>query len=281
MTIPNQYHFVFALKPQDEPFHIAHYLCLASCLEVNKPEAIHFYYHYEPYGKWWDRIKDRLVLHRVQQEEFIADHPSYQQHQEGLFIHYHGLDYAHQSDFIRLKILLQYGGVYADIDTLFVNPLPRHLFNRPFVLAEEVPVLIPGYDLPQRSICNAVILSQPRSSFGKRWLKEMYDVFDGTWSRHSCQAATRLAEQFPSDVHVTPHHYFYKHPCTVAGIHTLLRGLDDDFNEVYSMHLWEHLWWSPDRRDFSTFDASQLTEYYIASVDTTYNVVARRFLPDR
>ena len=35
-TIPNVYHFVFGLRPQTEPFHLMFYLCLASCLAVNR-----------------------------------------------------------------------------------------------------------------------------------------------------------------------------------------------------------------------------------------------------
>ena len=49
-TVPNRFHFVFGLKPQTEPFHIAHYLCLQSCLQVNSPDRIDFYYHFEPEG---------------------------------------------------------------------------------------------------------------------------------------------------------------------------------------------------------------------------------------
>lgn len=46
--IPRLFHFVFGLKEQAEPFHLAYYLCFKSCLEVNKPKAIHFYYKNEP-----------------------------------------------------------------------------------------------------------------------------------------------------------------------------------------------------------------------------------------
>jgi hypothetical protein len=44
-VIPNQFHFVFGLRKQREPFHLAHYLCLESCRCVNQPESIRFYYH--------------------------------------------------------------------------------------------------------------------------------------------------------------------------------------------------------------------------------------------
>jgi hypothetical protein len=66
---------------------------------------------------------------------------------------------------------------------------------------------------------------------------------------------------------------------TIEGIETLLRGCDRDVEGVVSFHLWSHLWWSRRRKDFSSFHAGLLTEDYVRSVDSTYNLVARRFLP--
>jgi hypothetical protein len=277
-SIPNRFHFVFGLKPQTEPFHVAHYLCLESCIRVNRPDRVDFHYHYEPHGGWWDRIKPRLRLQTVELESFVRDHPSYFTHEEGQFIKGWNLDYAHQSDFLRLRILLERGGVYADMDTIFVNPLPPELFEERFVIGEEDPVLIPGEGTPRESLCNAFLMAAPGAEFGRLWLERMHMVFDGTWSRHSCAEAARLRSLAPDSVHVVPKQCFYKHPCTPEGIQTLLEGLDDDFEGVSSMHLWAHLWWSRLRNDFSAFHAGQLTEDYIRSVDTTYNVVARRFL---
>lgn len=277
--IPNQYHFVFGLKPQTEAFHIAHYLCLASCLEVNQPQQVHFHYCHEPYGRWWDAIRESLALHRLQPETFLVNHPGYLGHEEGRLIRSLGLDYAHHADFIRLKLLLEHGGIYADMDTLFVNPLPSSMLQESFVVAEEEPPLAAGRGTDGRSVCNAVILAEPNAPFGVRWLEEMYEVFDGSWSRHSCRALTELTSRYPDEVCVAPQRYFFKHPCTREGIRTLLEGLDADFEDVYSLHLWAHAWWELGRRDFSNFDAGRLCESYIRSVDTTYNIVARRFLP--
>jgi hypothetical protein len=277
-TIPRVFHFVFGLKPQTEPFHISHFLCIESCLRVNKPEKVCFHYHHEPYGEWWDRTKPGLDLHPVEPEAFVRDHPSYFSHDEGLFIKGWNLDYAHQSDFIRLRILLDRGGVYADMDTIFVAPLPSELFDEDFVIGEEDPVLGAGDVEPHESLCNALLMCAPGAEFGRRWLDGMYRVFDGTWSRHSCEEAARLRAAAPDSVRVVPKEGFFKHPCTREGIRTLLEDLDPDFDGVYSMHLWAHLWWSALRTDFSTFHAGRMTEDYIRNVDTTYNIVARRFL---
>ncbi len=58
----------------------------------------------------------------------------------------------------------------------------------------------------------------------------------------------------------------------------MLTGFDPDFTDIYSMHLWAHLWWDEGRTDFTDFHAGLLTEAFIRSEDTTYNVLARQFL---
>lgn len=276
--IPRKFHFVFGLKPQLEPFHVAYYLCLESCRQINQPAQIYFHYHYEPFGAYWERIKPFLILNPVNLESFITESKRYSDTSEGVFIKKMGLDYAHQSDFTRLKVLLEHGGVYADIDTLFVNPLPGFLFDKPFVLGEEAPVQTHQETKPQISLCNAFIMSEPGAIFGRFWLDLMYRVFDGTWSRHSCQTPATLQQQIPDTIFVAPQHYFYKHMFTPEGIATLLEGMDSEVNEVYSMHLWAHLWWDEKRTDFSRFHHGLLTESHIRTVDTTYNRIARRYL---
>ncbi|HSH41782.1 MAG TPA: glycosyltransferase [Arenicellales bacterium] len=275
---PRQFHFVFGLKPQTEPFHIVFFLCLESCRRVNRPESIHFHYHYEPYGPWWERIRPHLTLHRVDPVSFVARSEAYWEHQEGTFIKQAGLDYAHQSDFIRLQVLLEQGGVYADIDTLFINPLPDELYRHEFVLGSEGEMQDLGSGRSYQSLCNALILSRAGARFGRRWLEDMYKLFDGTWDRHSCYGASMLAEEMPDAVHVAPRKCFYRYRWTREDIALLLEGVDRDHNDICSVHLWNHLWWEPSRTDFSRCHKGLLTEDYIRAVDTTYNLLARRFL---
>jgi len=276
--IPNHFHFIFGLKPQTGPFHIVHYLCLESCLQVNQPDRISFYYWHEPFGPWWERIKPKLALKRIEPEAFIIDNPLYSQTPEGQFIQHRQLTYAHQADFLRMKILLEHGGIYADLDTLFLQPLPEDSFDQSFVLGAEDPVRPCGSEHWEESLCNAFIMSEPEAAFGKQWLANMYQVFDGTWSRHSCLEAGRLSKIMPAAIQVCPPHYFYRHRSTPEGIQTLLLGQDYDYEGMYSMHLWAHLWWDKWRRDFTSFHAGLMTEAFIRTVDTTYTRAARRFL---
>lgn len=270
--IPNQFHFVFGLKPQTEPFHLVYYLCLASCSAVNAPDTIYFYYYYEPYGRYWDLIKDRLTLVRVDPVSFITQF----RYTDRAVRKY---SYAHQSDFIRLEKLLEHGGVYADIDTIFVNAIPTDLWMRPFVLGREDDIIdeVTGQSRP--SLCNAFIMAEPNAEFGRLWLANLATTFDGTWSRHSTLLPYELSQRYQRLIHVEPPRSFYKHMWTREGLYTLLEGNDPDYEGVLSMHLWSHLWWEWRRRDFSSFHAGRLTEDYIRRVDTTYNLLARRYLP--
>jgi len=275
--IPNSFHFLFGLRPQTEPLHLVHYLCLESCRRVYRPDAIHFHCVHEPHGPWWERIRPHLTLHRVAKPPRLAGSPRYGDTEEGRFIRKAGWTFAHEADFLRLEVLLEFGGVYSDMDTLFVQPLPPRLFQHEFVIGEEPPSRAADGVL-RPSLCNALMLSRPDAAFAARWRERMPEAFDGTWSRHSCQEAALLWAAMPEAVHVVPQRYFYRHPPTREGIRTLLEGLDPDFHDVYSMHLWAHLWWDAWRTDFTAFHAGLLTEERIRTVDTTYNVIARGFL---
>ena len=269
--IPNTYHFVFGLREQTEPFHLLHYLCLATCLGVNKPDRVAVHLHNEPYGELWDLIRPRIEVVPIPERELRIDltyHDAYIQQ----------FAYAHVADFIRLRILHEQGGVYADMDTLFVAPPPAHLLDESCVMGHER-VDHGAPSAPEGSLCNALIMAEPGSPFIAQWIERMPGAFDGSWSNHSTFLPYRLSQEIPQHIRVEPESRFFSLDWTrdgIAGLFEQDRQLPPD---ATSLHLWAHLWWDAERRDMSDFDHTQLTPTYVAQAQTTYARHTRRFLP--
>ncbi len=269
--IPNVYHFVFGLRPQTEPFHLMHYLCLASCLEVNRPERVVVHLLNRPHGPLWERILPQIEVQPIPAHEgqiaFDYADPSIKP-----------FAYAHQSDFIRLRVLHEQGGVYADMDTLFLAPPPPELFDQSCVMGHErVDVAAPS--APEGSLCNALIMAEPGAPFIRTWIERMPAAFDGSWSHHSTFLPYRLSREFPHWIHVEPESRFFALDWSFAGISGLFRANRAVPPDASSIHLWAHIWWDVERLDIPDFNHTRLTPDYVAHARTTYARLARRHLP--
>jgi len=268
--IPKVFHFVYGLRPQNRPFHLVHYLCLESCIRVNRPDRVFFHYRHPPWGEYWDLVRDKVTPVRARRPNVRLDYsdPRIEAYR-----------YAHESDFVRLDVLLKHGGVYADIDTIFVNPYPDALFDHPFVLGKENDVGVGSRGGARPSLCNALIMSEPEADFCRLWRERIEDAFDGSWSRHSTLLPCELAQAASALIHVEPPETFYRYMWTPEDLHRLLEACEDVGSSMCSIHLWAHLWWSERRTDFSNVHERMINERRIRRLDTTYNLLARPFLP--
>ena len=251
--IPKIFHFIFGLKEQKKEFSIIYYLALKSCLSVNNPDKINFYYKYEPYGSYWDKIKHKLNLIKVDPPTEIFGIPI--------------KHYAHQADIIRLQALIEEGGIYADIDTIFINKYPKHLYEKDFVMGMQ----------GNEGLCNALMMSQKDSYFAKKWLGDHNICFKGGepgtegWCTHSVYYPQHLANTIYSDnIHIEPPTSFFGflyHQESLNGLFNSDIQLD---SSIYSLHLWENVSWEP--------YLSNIDENSIINQNTTYNKIARQFL---
>ncbi len=272
-TIPRTAHFVFGLRPQVEPFHLVHYLAVASCAAVVAPERIVLHCHELPYGFYWDLVRPLVELQRVEPVAAVVDFP----YDDPVVRRY---SYAHQADVVRLDVLAEHGGLYADIDTLFVSPPAPDLWDAPAVIGREADVVDPRTDRPRTSLSNALLMAEPGAAFVTRWREQIEGALDGSWSAHSCFLAHDVATAHPDEVRVEPERTFHPFPPTPAGLRRLLVERETDLDGIVSVHLAAHLWWEETRRDFSAVHAQQVDEAWIRAGTTTYALAAQRFLPD-
>ena len=122
-------------------------------------------------------------------------------------------------------------------------------------------------------LCNAVLLAEKNSDFVNYWLEE-YKTFrsqgrDKYWNEHSVQAPLKLAEQYPRSITKLSPYAFHYPLYNRLGLQSMFEEVTE-FPEAYLHHLWESFSWDK--------YISKLTTGEIKIKDTTYNLIARRFL---
>jgi Glycosyltransferase sugar-binding region containing DXD motif len=270
-VIPRRAHFLFGLRPQTEPFHLLQYLAVKTCLDHVRPDEIVMHVHNLPYGVYWDLARPLVTLDRIGP---AADLPT----PTGATFDY---SYAHHADVLRLDVLAAEGGLYADIDTLFVRSFPDLLWRQPSVIGEEADVWYVDTEVWERSLSNAVLMAPAGATFIRRWREQIIDAMDGSWSGHSCRLATRLANQMPDEVHVEPRPTFHPFDHTVAGMRELLVEpcVDGQLDATLAVHTCAHLWWSEQRQDFSRFSSFDATAARLATAPSPLGLLTRDHLP--
>jgi hypothetical protein len=273
--IPNIIHFVFGMAHDFEgkPFSLVHYLSIRSAVELNKPSATIFHYHYEPEGEWWEKAKPLLTLEKINAPESFMGKRLYHA--------------AHKADVVRLQALKATGGIYLDLDTISVRPLTE-LLCFPFVIGQEPPKVYAPKNWRQRikyklglirkmeeitGLCNAVLLSEKNNDFLNRWL-EAYRSFrskghDKYWNEHSVKVPKTLADMYPNNVTRLSPGAFFSPLYDEQGLRSMFEEVTD-FNGAYVHHLWETFSWDK--------YLLPLTPEKILSQDTTYNLIARKYI---
>jgi mannosyltransferase OCH1-like enzyme len=260
--IPKIIHFIFGFKEQKEEFELYRYIAIKSAYDVNKPIKIYFYYYYEPYGYWWDKIKDILILEKIELPTEIY----------GNEIHH----YAHRADIIRLQKLIEHGGIYLDMDTICLKSFDD-LLDYDFVMGEQT-----NYDDTNiYGLCNAVMLSKPNSEFALKWL-DSYKTFrskgrDENWDEHSVLKPLELSKIYKNNIKILNSNNFF---------YPLWYNIQEKlFNENYSKEEYKlfikdsyciHLW-----DTYSHEYLKKLTELDIMNKNTLYNIFSRKFLRNK
>lgn len=217
--IPNIVHYVYI---NERPWKLHHYLSVKSALVKAKADRVHVWLDKEPTGEWWEKTKPLVELHFITAPEEIFDIPITQP--------------AHKSDVIRLQVLIECGGIYADTDVIFKKPFTDLLDNK-FVMGQQG---INGGE----GLCPATMLSSKDSTFAKYWLAGFKDTFKGgppgspTWCTHSVNYPLYLASQIPQEVTILNHFSFFWPLYHEAHIKALFEE-NHEFGSAYSHHLWE------------------------------------------
>ncbi len=247
--IPNIFHFVYI---KERPWRLHHYLSVKSAIVRSGAEKVIIWVDEEPEGKYWDKTKEIVEVQRVKAPTEIFGKPITQP--------------AHKSDVIRLQVLIEYGGIYADTDVIVMKPF-TDLLDNSFVMGQQG---IGGNE----GLCPATMLSEKNSTFAKTWLAGFKDTFEGgppgspTWCTHSVNLPAYLANTMQEHITLADHEAFFWPLYHQEHVEVLFEK-NYSFPNAYSHHLWE----SSGKKYLN-----EMTEDKIKTENTTFTKAVRDLL---
>jgi hypothetical protein len=111
---------------------------------------------------------------------------------------------AHKSDFVRMQVLKEQGGMYIDTDAYVISSAFHLLRMHDFVVSFDNIVNPPDSALPKR-MNNGILLSKPNAVFLEIWMEKYKRFNPQSFDYDSSVVPYELATQYPDLVHIEQH----------------------------------------------------------------------------
>ncbi|XP_071102470.1 uncharacterized protein [Haliotis cracherodii] len=141
-------HVTWYSGPKTLMFH--QFVSLLSIRKVLKPKRLLFWYAVKPEGMYWDQAVERLPeltpVHRALPTSILGRPVNASDK---------------QADIARLEAVMEYGGIYIDLDVIVVKPF-KPLFKYNVTM---------GYEAPG-TLSTGIIVAKPWAEFLKLWYRQ-------------------------------------------------------------------------------------------------------------
>lgn len=193
------YHFIYFYdpRPRSRKLQYFNYLCVKSCYLTQNNPTIYLHYTEEPTDNiWWNKIKELVTLKKI---ENIPETVLKCNNQDVWRL-------EHRCDILRLFLLKEYGGVYADLDVFFYKPFFPKFSEYEFTMGKEV------LDKWVNGLCNGVIISKPNARFLDIWYDSYLSEYDNMdWNKMSVRKPYELSKKYPELINVESEKTFHKY----------------------------------------------------------------------
>lgn len=189
--IPKIFHFIWFSKGR--PFNMIHYLTMKSAQELHPGYLIKLHCDAPPPENnfFFNKIKPFIVVNIIKPVEVLNNNYVYH--------------FQHKADILRLDVLYEEGGIYSDIDNLFLKSLDGF---------RNIPEgLMLSHDRKEKkSLANGLIMATPKHPVIKEW-REIYQTTWGTdlvinWYGHSTILPYELGLKYPHLINMQPSELF-------------------------------------------------------------------------
>jgi hypothetical protein len=253
---PQIIHFVWISSPDYgvPAFGFSEWVAVRSAKKANPGYRVVVWTDHSPVGKYWKAIKSQVEIKKTTPPKEVCgnkvSHP------------------AHKTDWLRLTILSEFGGVYLDIDTITLKSFdPIIRTNRMTMVREVVQGRFVG-------LCNAFIASPPRSKFIELW-KSLFVEFaskgrDKLWNQSGVQWPAQVASDNPGLCDTLHESAYFVPDWSDDGIAAMW-----DRQEEYPNAIGHHLWSA-----IASDRIKQIDETNMAKRPCTYTNLVQGFLND-
>lgn len=244
-VIPNEVHFILFEKRK---LDFIQFLSIVSAIKVQKPEQVLVHCDCkELSGHYWDLIIYLSKKINVPVKVIYLAKPTHVFGQKLSSVY-------HSADVARIQILMNYGGIYLDTDTVVLKPLSEFL-------RYEVVIGWPYSD----NIGNQIIIADKQARLLRLWLNGYKQYRPFMWYYNAGQYPTdEVLAKNPSLVHRVP---------VLFGVHNLLsklHGVNEwhDWRRYYTIHLLSRHHPAP----------QNISEAVIEELDTAFGELSRWLL---
>ncbi|WP_438383774.1 glycosyltransferase [Asaia sp. BMEF1] len=212
--------------PGVRPFGFSHYMAVRSAAAKHPGFRVLVWCLGERGGPYWEAIKEIAEIVTVPMPQRIFGNPV--------------MHPAHRSDIVRMCVLLNYGGIYLDLDTITIQNMESICSPSRTVMAQELASTTPRAE--SESLGNAIMISPPGAEFMAKWW-DAYRYFDSRfWAHSSTKMPYLLSKAQPDLVHVLRPEAFFVPSWDQVGLEALFER-KSDFPEAFVFHLWESMAW--------------------------------------
>ena len=226
--IPNIVHMIFLDK---RPLQRFAFLGILTVFNKVNPITLFIHCTHAPHGEFWIMIQEmheiakRIVIVNVNQPISIFSHTPASN------------DFAHQSDIVRLNILMNFGGIYIDSDMIVLRSF-EDLLNSTFTIGLQT----------YTNFCNGFIISHRNSRFLRVWYDSYRNVDFSCWDCQSSQYPSKLWLNMTNEVTALNVESFYDPSFSRQDIHELFQEnkfkparIRSPYSGKYGQHLWHSI----------------------------------------
>ena len=217
--VPNIVHFIW-FNTETKKFPFNSMLSVLSAHKLINPDIIYFHTNREPNGPYFQRIKqlpNLKVMYREPPATLFGETVK-----EPIF-------YTSHSNVDRVKVLMEYGGIYLDFDVIVTSPF-EELRKYPCTIGLE----------QDTKACGSVIVCAKTSFFLYMWINAYLDDYRiEEWAYNTGQVPFKLARRYPHLVHVDKNRL--NRP-NFKELDMIWGPTEFKWEKNYAVHTWYRLW---------------------------------------